>query len=320
MHVERRAVLDVGTNSIKLLVADVLGWSVLPVVERSRQTRLGEGLYERYVLRAERIAETLDAAREFLSLARESGARDLRIVATSATREAQNRNELVEPLQAAWEVPVEVISGEQEADLAFLGVCTDERYRHVPLLIAEVGGGSTQILIGHSGNVRCRASLPLGTVRLLHQFPPSDPPRGDEHQACQRAIEALLTGPLGSELNAAIRAECSGCETGLVMVGTGGTASILGGMAAGLAAFDRQVLEQTQIPLEQIAAQEARLWGATLEARKRFVGLPANRADVILYGVALVHAVMRFSKAPIYRVSTRGVRFGALLASCNPPE
>lgn len=317
MNTERRAVLDVGTNSVKVLVADVSGTSVSPLLEQSRQTRLGDGLYEQHLLRPDRIAATVAAAAEFHSLALERQARVFRIVATSATREARNRAELLQPLQEAWGVPVEVISGEVEADLAFAGVCTDERYRDVPLAVLEVGGGSTQVLLGHAGKVHYKVSLSLGAVRLLQRCPHSNPPSLAEHKACKAVISELLDERVAREVNSAIRAECSSCQGECIFVGTGGTASVLGGMAAGLESFDRTILDQTCLTLDEVVAHENRLWQSSLESRKQFVGLPPNRADIILYGASIVSSVMRVLGAGPYRVSTRGVRFGAALTARN---
>ncbi len=306
----RRAVIDVGTNSVKLLVADVDDSVVTPVLEQSRQTRLGEGLYEHGRLAAERIQATVEAAALFANAAREKGAQSLRVIATSATRDAANRRELTMAIESAVGSEVEIISGEKEAELAFDGVCTDPRYRRVPVVVLEVGGGSSQILVGQAGEVHFRSSLPLGAVRLLQQFPHSDPPTPDERRACREFVDALLDREVGGRVKPAVVQESS--KAAPLLVGTGGSASILAGMEAGLRAFDRERIEATTIGLPRVDWHETTLWNMPLADRKQIAGLPANRADIILYGVLVFHSWMRHLGFAELRVSTRGLRFAAV--------
>jgi exopolyphosphatase/guanosine-5'-triphosphate,3'-diphosphate pyrophosphatase len=167
MELTRRAVIDVGTNSIKLLVADVAGRNVLPVLEESRQTRLGRGFYQTHRLQPAAIAASVEAVREFAGSARRLGATSIRAIATSATRDAGNAAELTGAIQDAAGVNVEIISGEREADWAFQGATSDPELAKRPLLLLDVGGGSTQFILGHGEQKHFRQSFPLGTVRLM---------------------------------------------------------------------------------------------------------------------------------------------------------
>ena len=173
----RRAAIDVGTNSVKLLVADVVGRQVQPVCEQSHQTRLGQGFYKTRRLRPEAIAATAKAVTDFAALAREAQAVSVRVIATSAAREAVNRDELTAAIERASGLKTEVISGEQEAAWGFEGVATNPELAQIPLLLLDVGGGSTQCVFGRSGQRAAGHSFPLGTVRLMEIFPCSDPPK-----------------------------------------------------------------------------------------------------------------------------------------------
>ncbi|HMO63627.1 MAG TPA: diol dehydratase reactivase ATPase-like domain-containing protein [Verrucomicrobiota bacterium] len=146
-----RAVVDVGTNSVKLLVARVRGAEVIPVFERAEQTRLGRGFYEDHRLRPEAVRHTAQAVAGFVHRARELGASAIRVLATSAVRDAVNSAELTDALSAATGLPVEVISGEVEAAMAFRGVCTDPGLAGRPLLVMDLGGGSTEFIVGRDG-------------------------------------------------------------------------------------------------------------------------------------------------------------------------
>ena len=175
----RRAVIDIGTNSVKLLVAEVSGPRVQPLVERSRQTRLGRGFYATHRLQPAAIADTARAVAGFAAQAREWGAAPPRVIATSAARDAVNQSELLDALRAASNLEVEVISGEQEADWSFRGVNSDPAIAGQPLLLVDVGGGSTEFILGEGDHQKFRRSFPIGTVRLMEQLPRSDPPTGE---------------------------------------------------------------------------------------------------------------------------------------------
>jgi len=309
METTRRAVIDVGTNSIKLLVADVAGRDIRPVREESRQTRLGQGFYDTHRLRPEAIAATAQAAAVFAATARQLQSASIRIIATSAAREAVNADDLTAAIEQAAGVKVEVITGEQEADWGFQGVTTDPQLARTPLLLLDVGGGSTQFTLGRGEHRSFQRSFPLGSVRLLETLPHSDPPKPEEHAACRRWVRDFLCKEVRPELWQAL-------EAGQVQfLGVGGTASILGCMEAKLTSFDRERLEATRLSDARVAWHLDRLWSLGLEDRKRITGLPKNRADVILMGAAVYQAVMEEFGFRELRISTRGLRFAAVMGS-----
>jgi exopolyphosphatase/guanosine-5'-triphosphate,3'-diphosphate pyrophosphatase len=311
----RRAVIDVGTNSIKLLVADVAGGDVHPVIEESWQTRLGQGFYDTNRLQPEPIANTAKAVAAFASKARELGASSTRVIATSAARDALNAAELISAIEQASGLKVEIVSGEQEAEWAFQGATTDPAFSREPLLLLDVGGGSSEFIVGQGEHKHFRHSFPMGTVRLLEKFPPGDPPRAEELAACRNWLRAFLEKEVRPKVEPALRWETklySGEPTQLV--GTGGTASILSRIEAELDAYDRDRMEAIRLGRERLRWQVERLWRLPLEARKQIVGLPPNRADIILTGAAIYEAIMDQFNFRELRISTRGLRFGAVLA------
>jgi exopolyphosphatase/pppGpp-phosphohydrolase len=385
----RRAVIDVGTNSVKLLVADVSGHDIRPVREQSKQTRLGHGFYETHRLQPEAIDATAKAVAAFAALAREAQALSIRVIATSAAREAVNRQELTTAIEHASGLKVEVISGDQEADLGYQGVTTNPQLAQAPLLLMDVGGGSTQFVFGRDERAHFRHSFPLGAVRLMETLPCSDPPQPAELAACRQWLKAFLQNdvqpkllpaigaagpnvgvddkPLTGELpkssahsevgrvspsapSAAAQmgtlrttsAQCGALgETrptsgqleqyaltpaaeesgaGVQLIGVGGTASILGCMEAELTSFDRARIEATRLRADRVSWHLERLWSLPLDQRMNIVGLPKNRADIILMGVAVYQAVMETFGFPELRISTRGLRFAALLQDAPQPH
>jgi exopolyphosphatase/guanosine-5'-triphosphate,3'-diphosphate pyrophosphatase len=311
----RRAVIDVGTNSIKLLVADLAGRDVIPVWEESKQTRLGSGFYETHQLQPEPIAKTARAVAAFAETAREHQTRSIRVIATSAARDADNAGELVSAIEQASGLKVEIISGEQEAEWVFQGVTTDRQLAATPLLLLDVGGGSTEFILGQGSHKHFQQSFPLGTVRLMEKIPHSDPPTLDELAKCREWIQTFLWDKVRPRLGPEMRWETSvyGGDGGVQLVGTGGTTSILARMEAKLEEYDRDRIEATRLSLRRVRWLVDRLWNLSLAERRSIVGLPAKRADVILTGVLIYQSLMELFGFAELRVSTRGLRFAAIM-------
>jgi exopolyphosphatase/guanosine-5'-triphosphate,3'-diphosphate pyrophosphatase len=310
-HPNRRAVIDVGTNSVKLLVADVVGSHVTPLTEESKQTRLGAGFYETHRLQPEAIAKTAAVVAKFSALAKQMDAATIRVIATSAARDALNANELLAAIQQSSALTMEIISGEQEADWVFQGVTSDPNLAPLPLLILDLGGGSTEFILVDNSIQQFRSSYRLGTVRLLEQLQPPDPPSSEELARCRDWLRKFLEKEIAPALEPAFRL----CRQPVQLVGTGGTATILARMEAQMEYFDRERIEATRLSFNQLRMRVESLWQMPLAKRQTIVGLPPKRADVILTGVAIYEAVMeRFGFAEL-RVSTRGLRYAALMSA-----
>ena len=180
-----RAVIDVGTNSVKLLVANVTGSGVEPLLEKSEQTRLGQGFYESHRLNPALIEHTARVVAEFTNLARTWKPVAIRAVATSAARDAINQGDLIQAIHRASGLMIEVLTGEQEADWVYRGVLSDPDLAPHPVLILDVGGGSTEFVLGNGPRQLFRQSYGIGSVRLLEQFNLGDPPTPSEWVRCQ---------------------------------------------------------------------------------------------------------------------------------------
>jgi exopolyphosphatase/guanosine-5'-triphosphate,3'-diphosphate pyrophosphatase len=310
MKATRRAVIDVGTNSIKLLIGELADGVVRPVDERSDQTRLGAGFYEAHELQPVPIARTASAVARFVAMARDADAESIRIIATSAARDARNAGELTLAIQKASGLRVEIISGEREAEWVFGGVTSDPVLHGRQLLILDVGGGSTEFIVGDHDHPSLRQSFPIGSVRLLERLRPGDPPSLAELAGCRRWLQDFFNREIGPALEQILSGEARQAVT---LVGTGGTTTILARMEKKLERFDRARIEGTRLSRQQVLDYMVHLWSLSLASRKAIPGLPANRADVIIMGVAIYEAVMQHFNLPELYVSTRGLRYGALL-------
>ncbi len=315
MAVIRRAVIDVGTNSVKLLVADVAGPEIHPVCEESKQTRLGQGFYETHRLLPEAIANTAQAVAAFVVQAQSLQAQQLRVIATSAARDAVNARDLIAAIECDSHQRLEIISGEQEADWAFLGVTTDPALAQIPLLLLDVGGGSTEFILGCGAQKHFRQSFRLGTVRLLETIPHSDPPTREEFAETRQWVREFIAEKIRPALAPALERETQlqAAQTPMLLVGTGGTTTILARMEAGLETYDRAVIEHTRISLERLRWHTEQLWNMPLSRREGVIGLPRKRADVILTGMVIFEAVMEQFGFTELRVSMRGLRFAAVM-------
>ena len=305
----RRAVIDVGTNSVKLLVADVGADFVVPVFEESEQTRLGRGFYETHQLQPEAIADTARAVANFTALARERHSTPPRVIATSAARDARNQSELLDAITRASGLAVEIITGEQEAEWVYAGVRSDPQLAGQRLLILDVGGGSTEFILGDHERPQFSRSFPLGSVRLLEQQRPSDPPTPVELLRCRETLRAYFAEHIRPVLAPALGEGLPGVR----LVGTGGAATILARMEYALDKYSRPAIEGARIPLASVERWMAQLWAMPLAERRTIVGLPKKRADVILAGLAIYEAVLKEFGFTEFHASTRGLRFAAVL-------
>jgi exopolyphosphatase/guanosine-5'-triphosphate,3'-diphosphate pyrophosphatase len=305
----RRAVIDVGTNSVKLLVADVEGHSVIPVFEESEQTRLGKDFYETHQLRRDAINDTASVVAQFAGVARVRNAISLRVIATSAARDARNKQELLDAIKKLSGLDVEIISGEQEADLVYQGMRSDPNLGGQRLLIIDVGGGSAEFIIGQHEHPEFAQSFPLGSVRLLEHLRPSDPPTPEELARCRNYLRTFFA----DHVHKIIHPVLSNGRERTRLIGAGGAAAILARMEYALDKYRRHEIEGALITIESVRGWMRKLWSMPLRERQTITGLPRKRADVILTGMAIYETVLEEFGFADLRASTRGLRFAAVL-------
>jgi len=286
----RKGVIDIGSNTVKLLVADVQGTQVMPVVSKDRTTRLGEGVDQTHHLTHTAIARTVQAIADFQKEARTLGATEIIALTTSAARDAENRAEFLQAVHAQCGLEAQVITGEREAELIFRGVSSDSEWSAQPLLVIDVGGGSAEFIQGKAGQVELLQSSPLGALRLTEKF------GEDKHTELCRYIRAMLQPMLASY-----------AASGRRVLGTGGTGTTAARIACGMA--DHVVLSY-----EQLRGLVERLRAMPLAERKQVPGLPPERADIIVAGGAVYLVAMEILRAETLTLSIRNLRYGAMLA------
>jgi exopolyphosphatase/guanosine-5'-triphosphate,3'-diphosphate pyrophosphatase len=280
----RVAAVDCGTNSIRLLVADV---SDGRLVERTRQmqiVRLGQGVDRTGSLAPDALERTFAALRDYARVIAELGAERVRMCATSATRDAENRDEFVSGCTAILGVVPEVITGDEEAAASFRGA-TAELPREVhpgPYLVVDIGGGSTELVLG-DGEVAQSISLDVGCVRLTERHLRSDPPSADEVAAAESDVDAMLAS---AESTVDVR-------RAQTMVGLAGSVTTVAALALGLTSYDPTRIHLSRTSYDEVDRITTMLLTSTRTARLDMPVMHPGRADVIGGGALVLRAVMR---------------------------
>jgi exopolyphosphatase / guanosine-5'-triphosphate,3'-diphosphate pyrophosphatase len=295
---ERLAVLDLGSNAVRLVLASVTPGVEFRVLRQERvQTRLAA--HRRGLLPPAGIEQTLRAIKRFLADARRSNPPRVLAVATAAVRDASNADRLLAPLRREAGVEVKVLSGAEEARLGAAAVLWRRPVDRGAII--DLGGGSLQVTRVRGGRVARVASVPLGAVRTTLRFLRHDPPRAHEVQALRRETRDRLLGVLPR------------AHPGDALIGLGGSLRALGRIF--LKTVDRNGAAPHWLRLrrEEIAGLRARLEPLTVRQRRRVRGLKAERADVIVAGAVVIEELMTLGGYEILTVCNEGVRHGLLL-------
>ena len=297
------ATVDLGTNTVRLLVVEPAGatWRTLEQIQRV--TRLGEGQGATGRLAPEPMRRTAAAVAEFSRAARALGADRVRIVATSAVREAVNREEFVARLERESGERVEVVSGEEEARLTLKGVASGLPGLGGSFVLFDIGGVSTEFVLARDGAPAAAVSLRLGVVTLQEEWGEPGPVRWDRFARLREHVERRLAVEVPAAIAGAAAAE---------LVGTAGTVTTLAALDLGLRAYDPAAVHGHRLDRAAVERQLARLGALDVEARALLPCLEPGRADVIIPGIAICLAAMARLGRDTVVVSDRGLREGIL--------
>jgi len=278
----RVAAVDCGTNSIRLLVADVADTGALCDVHREmRVVRLGQGVDATGRLVPAAIERTRVALTDYARVLRRTGVDRVRMVATSATRDASNRDDFFEMVRAVLGGEAEVITGDEEARLSFTGAVAELVPADGPFVVVDLGGGSTELVLGDADGVQAAFSANVGCVRLTERFLETDPPTAGEVAAADTATREVLAAAF-----AAVPV-----ERARTWVGVAGTMTTLAAVAAGMSRYDPDAIHRSRVPLARLHEVCTDLVAMTREQRAALGPMHPGRADVI-GGGALVTRVL----------------------------
>jgi exopolyphosphatase/guanosine-5'-triphosphate,3'-diphosphate pyrophosphatase len=284
------AAVDCGTNSTRLLVAGPDG----AILERTMViTRLGQGVDDARRLTDDAMVRTLDVLTGYRAVIDRHGASRARAVATSAVRDAANGGEFLDRASAVLGVRPELLSGQEEGTLSFRGATAGLDRAEGPFLVVDVGGGSTELVLGGGAAPEPVAvSIDVGCVRVTERFLASDPPTPAELEAGREAVSALLASGARQLDELAARHGAGGMAAARRLIGLAGTVSTAAVLDAGAETYRRDIVHHRVLHRERVQAQLGRLAGMDHASRLGVPGLEPERADVIVGGLLVLVTVM----------------------------
>ncbi|HET6293648.1 MAG TPA: Ppx/GppA phosphatase family protein [Kribbella sp.] len=274
----RVAAVDCGTNSLRLLIADYADGRLAEVDRRMTIVRLGQGVDSTGAFAPEALQRVFAASDDFARVVRESGASRVRFVATSAARDVSNRDEFFAGIRARFGVEPDIISGDEEATLSFQGATGGLAEYEVPgpYLVADIGGGSTELVLGDASGVLAADSLDMGSVRMTERHLASDPATIKEMAAATNDVDALLAStsvPLSQARS---------------LIGVAGTVTTVAAVALGLTSYDPELIHHARIPGPLLLDTTSWLMGSTRAARSAVPVIHPGRVDVIGAGALIL--------------------------------
>ena len=293
-----RAVVDIGSNSILLLVAERSPEGALTIVrDEATVARISEGAAARGTLAREAIERGLAVLRRYVETARGDGieAGTIEAVATEGLRMASNAQDFLEPAARILGGPVRLISGDEEARLSYRSVAL-EHPEEDPLRVLDIGGGSTELVVGHGLEVESAVSHPIGSVRLSERC-------GDGHPPSQAALAAMAQAARESFTSR------QPLEPHRELYGLAGTVTTAAGVMLGLERYDRERVDRARFERAQIVELRDRLASQTLEQLRANPLIGEGRADVIVAGVTILATALEHCGAEILVVRDRGLRY-----------
>ena len=282
----RVAALDCGTNSLRLLVSDVDGGRMTDVVREMEIVRLGEGVDETGRFAPAALARTFAVLETYADTIRAHGAQRVRMVATSATRDAANRDEFLDGVRARLGVEAEVVSGDEEAALSFAGATAELRGTGAfptPYAVCDIGGGSTEFVVGDDGGVLAARSVDIGCVRMTERHLRDDPPTADQIAAATRDIDAAIAVAAGAVPLGEAR----------TLVGLAGSVTTVAALVLGLPAYDPERIHHARLSAGEVADTAASLLAMTRAERAGLGPMHPGRVDVIGAGALVLDRIVR---------------------------
>ena len=297
----RKAIIDVGTNSIKFCLAEETGNGSYNVLKDANDiARLGEGLKETGLIGPEPLERNAQSVANFAAEAKAAGADEVVAVGTMALRTAKNAAAFIARVKELCGVELKVLSGEEEAQNSYVAVMSGiPGAADADLVTMDTGGGSTEFVFGTAGKIVRKFSLNVGAVRFTEKYLSQMPVAPEKLAEAQAEIKKELS---------------EGGVSGPVkfLVGMGGTVTSMASVKHKMAKYDPDVIQGSKLTLEDINAQIADYAAKTLDQRREIVGLQPKRADVILAGACIVRAVMELTGVSELTVSDRGLRHGLM--------
>ncbi|WP_193708448.1 Ppx/GppA phosphatase family protein [Alkalibaculum sporogenes] len=295
---QKYSIIDIGTNSTRLLVASVEDKKIVNREKYLISTRLGQGVDSNKLINKETLEKNIDALREFKEISESYGVVDYIIFGTSALRDAKNSNDFVRLAQEKLQLSVNIIEGRLEAEYAFLGV--RQVFQNQDIVIMDIGGGSTEVVYASKGKIINSNSLNIGAVRLTERFIKNDPPLDEELEKMRIYINKMLRDNLTSTTEE------------FELIGIGGTATTISAIKQSLRKYEPEKIQGSTVLRSELDRIEGELTTLSDSKRKEIIGLNPQRSDIISAGAIILESILDYYEKDLFIVSDYDNLEGAL--------
>ena len=305
----RVAVVDIGTNSTRLLIADVEGTEVREVERRTTVTNLGRGVEHSGNLCSDAVDGVCGVVADYMARYQELGAERVMAIATSAVRDAVNGEAFIAELRERFDLHASLLTGEEEAHLTYLGA-TSQRSGDETMLVFDIGGGSTELVVGSGSEVDFHTSLQAGTIRHSERHLTADPPEAHELEELADDVRTLIDDAVSAR---------GGQGRGVRAIAVAGTPTSLAAIDQELEPYDPSRVHGHRLGMRTIQHMLSRLASLPLAERLRVPGLHPGRAPTIVAGAVILVQVMRAFSLDEIEVSERDILHGSALSAAFAP-
>ncbi|QEK11088.1 Ppx/GppA family phosphatase [Crassaminicella thermophila] len=274
--------IDIGTNSMRIFIAKIENGCIVEGFKDLRTTRMGENVDETGRLSMDAINRNIDALKEFIKIAKKEGIKYMPIIATSAVRDAKNKETFIKRAKEEVGAKIEVITGEREAALGFFGVLRGLKEKNKNILVIDIGGGSTEFIFGNESGIKHLVSINVGAVRMTEKFITTDPICKKDTDNMIKAIDNMLEKTIYQLGKFKIDK----------VIGIGGTVTTIAAVAQKLEVYDREKIHNYELRKDEVKMILNQFLSKNLKERKQIVGLQPKRADIIPAGTIILDRIL----------------------------
>lgn len=290
---EKIGAIDIGTNSMRIFIGKVENGRIVEGFKDLRTTRMGENVDKTGKLSTDAINRNIDALKEFINIAKNEGISHMPIIATSAVRDAKNKETFIKRAKEEVGVNIEVITGEREAELGFLGVLRGLKEKNKNILVLDIGGGSTEFIFGNESGIKHLISINIGAVRMTEKFVTTDPICKKEIQHMIKAIDQSIEKTIHDLKKFKID----------TVIGIGGTATTIAAVSQKLNVYDREKIHNFEIKQDEVKRILDLFLSKNLKERKQMAGLQPKRADIIPAGTIILDRILTGLRIDAIKIS-----------------
>ncbi|QZY54728.1 Ppx/GppA phosphatase family protein [Crassaminicella profunda] len=275
--------IDIGTNSMRMIIAKIENGIIVKSSKLLNTTRMGENVDQTGSLSNGAMDRNIDALKEFMQIARKEKIKELPIIATSAVRDAKNKDTFIKRVKEEVDVSVEVIDGQREAELGFMGVLRGLKKYDENILVIDIGGGSTEFIFGNEKGIKHLISINIGAVRMTEKFVTTDPVAKKEVENMENTIDEIIKETIDYLCKFKIDK----------VIGIGGTVTTIAAVSKKMKVYDKDKIHHTNLSHEKVKMILCEFLSLNLEDRKQIDGLQPKRADIIIAGTIILDRILK---------------------------